>query len=341
MTPAQAKQVFDLFKGQWPSNSVMHLFFRTLKGRIHVDVAPNPETLERLTEWATGSGYNCYVQVNPTYAAWPGRARTDTITHWSWFLVDLDPTGPDPDLDGAEDFVMGFLSNYLGIIHLHAVVIDSGRGRQLWFPLDTTPTDKLVPLRTEPLPRHPDAADILSNTRMVPMREAAPRAMAYWLGVLRDRMPIGLDITVDTSVSDLPRVMRLPFTINQKTGRRGSILSTQPRQNVGLADKLLHYAPYRLWKERAVVPIGGGTWPAYLSSMTVGGRKFVTEGQQGEGGRHRAASAAMLSLLELGCPLDEVKAAIRFGGQLCQPVLPPSETDPMVERRRGKWTSGS
>jgi len=333
MTFIEAKKVLDILYAQWPNSAIPRFFARNKEGRCHGTAILGAEDLAVESAWADRARFNSYIQMNPSMSRTGIRCSAEDITHWSFFLVDIDPTGPDPDLDGAEEAVRSILSNYLGIINLHATVIDSGRGRQLWFPLEKLPLYGHHKVWSEPhLTRNLEPiADLEPKTLQT--IKAAPRAMAYWHGLLRDRTAHLRDVTIDTSVSDLARVMRLPYTINQKTGRMATILSSQPGPNVGMAHKLISYAPYKLWADRPEVMISNGKWPEYLSSMTRGGRIFLTEGST-EPGRHHAASAAMLSLLDLGCPIDEIKAALRFGGSLCDPILPASDTDAMCERRR-------
>jgi hypothetical protein len=336
MTKEEAQQVLDLLRPHWPQGARARFFVRNSDTQeVFGCSVPNAEMLAHTATWAENAKYNCYIQLNPTFKPVGTRCSAEDITHWCWFLLDIDPVleyaNPSEALERAE----AKLQAMLGLNKLHRVLVDSGRGLQAWYPLGSRATLERIVVHVDPLPRTFELEDVPIVTREVTIGEAAPRVMGYWLNYLSQRLGTVAGCQIDTSVSDLSRVMRLPFTVNQKTGRRSSILERCSGVNVSLADKLLTYAPYSIWKERMPsLSMEGASWHQYLPHMTRGGRMFLTEGQE-EPGRHRAASSAMLSLLELGCQADQIKAALRFGGSLCTPTLPPSETDVMVERRMG------
>jgi hypothetical protein len=331
MTEKEAKLVLALFDPQYP----IRFFARNpCSQEVFGGAVADANMLVDYSEWADKAKFNSYIQLNPTRKLVGTRCRAEDITNWSWFMLDIDPVLPYADpmstLERAEDL----LKAQFGLKELHRVLIDSARGVQAWYPLGPIPTSEIFKAHTDPLPRSFDLKDVSDVEREMKIGDAAPRAMAYWLGWLFERMGGTYSgCNIDTSVSDLPRVMRLPFTINQKTGRRTEIKETTSLKNMSLASKLLTYAPYKVWKEKpAVEALEGALWIMYLPHMTRGGRVFLTEGAE-EPGRHRAASAAMLSLMDLGCDYGQIKAALRFGGQLCTPVLPSSETDDMIKRR--------
>jgi hypothetical protein len=346
MTKNQACQFFDIMLGHWPAGSVFRYFARRpFDGRVHGQAILTPSELVRVTKWADDNGYNSYVQVNPTLKCTGVRCSGVDVTHWSWFLFDIDPisTPDDPFLrrEAAHDALMEaerILRGYLGIDRLKRTIIDSGRGVQGWYPLEPVDLSGTETLRCAPLPRQWNDEDLIESTVEFPLRTAVPRAMSYWLEFFRARMLlVGQgECAVDTSVSDLPRVMRIPFTVNAKTGQIGELMSYDSGVNVGLAHKLLHYAPYDLWKPKdpilALMNTNETTpWDKFLNFMSVGGRVYLTEGAA-EGGRHKAAASALLSLHELGCGKEQARSALIWGGQLCTPVLPPREIHPMIER---------
>ena len=331
MTEQEAQQVIDIV------GTPGRFFSRSPVDGI-VFGASFSQAIELVTyaNWADQANYNSYIQLNPSRKITGTRCRAEDITHWAWFVLDIDPVEeynePMKALDRAEDLMKAMF----GLKELHRVVVDSGRGVQAWYPLGPLPTNEVIKVHTDPLPRDFELEDVPAVEKEMTIREAAPRVMSYWLGWLAQRMGTYEGCNIDTSCSDLSRVMRMPFTTNQKTGRRSTILTTTQKVNESLARRLLTYAPYHLFKERPVMTvIGNGCWTSYVGQMTRGGRIFLTEGSE-EPGRHRAASAAMLSLMDLGCDLEQIKAALRFGGALCSPALPASETDQMVERRRVK-----
>jgi hypothetical protein len=317
----------------------MRLFFRTTSGETHGVTAIDAGMLASLTEHASGTGFNSYVQVNPTQKKGMGRVSGEHITHWSWFVVDIDPTGPNPKLEEAVQFVESFVANYFGMLNLKSTVIYSGRGMQCWFPLEPLDCDMKMWVHHDQLSRAFELGDVVDVAHITTIREAAPRAMGYWLDTLRSRLAQVIPdagCTIDTCSSDLPRVMRLPWTWNFKTRRPTVLLKTATGPNVGLAHKLITYAPYRIWKEQEA-PVGLGDvdaetpWQRFVPHLTVGARIFLTEGAS-EGGRHRQAAAALLSLKELGCGPAQAQAALLWGASLCSPALEPREIMPMIER---------
>ena len=162
-----------------------------------------------------------------------------------------------------------------------------------------------------------------------PWRTAAAKAQSYTLATL----PSTDGCIVDTSCSDLARVMRLPYTTNQKTGRRASIIWRSSHANPALVRWLLDRTPASLWERPAPSTVAPGSpWAAYLPDLTVAGRRFLTEGAE-EPGRHKAAAAAMLSLLEQGASEEQILSALSHGARLCEPPLPQPEVTTMVTRR--------
>lgn len=334
MTKSEVERVLSLF-AHWPEGSIARFFARNPTTQdVFGASASSARWLCDYANWADEMGFNSYIQVNPTNKQEGTRCRAEDISHWCWFLLDIDPVLPYADPMEALAKAESLLKAQFGLTKLSRVIIDSGRGVQAWYPLGPIPTNDVFRAHTDPLPRLFELEDVPSVVKEMTVGEAAPRAMAYWLGWLNERMGTHEGCNIDTSVSDLPRVMRLPYTINQKTGRKASIFDTyHGGVNETLAHKLLSYAPYKVWQDRPVVDVpSGASWTEYVGHMTRGGRVFLTEGQD-EPGRHRAASAAMLSLMDLGCDPEQIKAALRFGGSLCTPCLPASETNQMVDRR--------
>lgn len=221
MNIAEAERVWGTAYHYWPSDAAFRYFARRPSdGAVYGAALRSPAELVRTTEWADRNGYNSYWQPNPTRKIDGTRCSTADIIEWRWFMVDVDPTSPDarPDKAAAVAAVWVFqhLSSYSGGI----LDVFSGRGRQLLYPLDST-------YQADPM--------------------MASRAMAYWLTRMsRELKEAGHDYgcTVDTSCSDLPRAMRLPYTINQKTDMRADVLGSRyPVVNRLLADALINGCP--------------------------------------------------------------------------------------------------
>ena len=343
MTLEQAEEVFELL-----GHSHLRVFARNRSGRTMGETILDPRQLATWSGFWTERGFNLYVQMNPTKKKGAGRVSTADISHWNWFLVDLDPISETPKLELAKEFVEMFVANYLGVKQPRYTLIDSGRGWQMWFPLPSMsltykdgPIEAKIIVHQAPLARDFELEDFdETNTRELFIRDAAPRAMSYWLNFLKDRMELTLPdcgVTIDTSVSDLPRVMRLPYTENFKTGRPTSVLRSAAKMfNPGLGGKLISYAPYKVWKQaeyEAYEMPEDASWLHYLlhPGMKVNARIYLTEGVS-EGGRHKAATAALLTLKELGCNVTQAEAALLWGARLCSPPLEAREIIPMISR---------
>lgn len=342
MTLAQAEEVFAHL-----GHPFLRVFARDRSGRIMGDTMLDGAMLANWSDHWTRMGYNLYVQMNPTRRKGIGRTSGKDITHWNWFLVDLDPISDNPKLDLAREFVESFISSYLGMQWVKYTLIDSGRGWQMWFPLHSAklgwkdgPVDTQIMVHTQALARDFTLEDFdVTNTLTLTLREAAPRAMSYWLNLLKERMELTLPdcgVTIDTSVSDLPRVMRLPYTTNFKTLRPTSILRKAEGWNPALGAKLISYTPHNVWRKEeygAYEMVADATWHHYLvhPGMKVNARIYLTEGAH-EGGRHKAATAALLTLKELGCDAIQTEAALLWGARLCAPPLEPREITPMIDR---------
>lgn len=339
MTLEQAQAVWNLMHSQWVPGSVFHMMARARTGEVKNGIARRPDAIVDFTNTADAAGWNSYVMMNPTPLLMPKKASAIHISHWSWFLVDIDPTHGPFEADSAVEWVISWLQNYLGMPKLYYRLIDSGRGRQLWFPLDPIDLNTTIAVRTVALPRDFELDSVGEGVRELSYREVAPRTMGYWLDMMKQRMEMVSQgkwgCTIDTSVSDLPRVMRMPFTKNYKTGREASILPSVYGVNKTLAHKLVSYTPHNLWKEperpEGLDATEDTPWQRFIPFLTVGARIFITEGAS-EGGRHRQATAALLSLKELGCGKQQTLDALLFGAELCSPKLETREILPMIER---------
>jgi len=345
VTKQEAERVWALMYTQWPERAAFRFLARSPNGDVRGHALADPTALAAATETADRIGWNSYVGMNPTFMRGSGRPSGADIFNWAWFLVDIDPIGDwrEAKLDEAQEWVMSFLRNYLGLLRYTPAVIFSGRGRQLWFALEPLDLSHFISIRDVPLLRDIDSAmeqmEKGEGYTIKSARDVVSLAQSYWLDLMKERMEhhsgrLGWGVTIDTSVSDLPRVMRLPFTKNYKTGLRADLIEEGARIE-GLGHKLIHYAPHRLWIEREPIvglEVTASTWwGKFLPHMTVMGRTFLTEGAS-EGGRHKAAAAALLNLKELGCGREQTKAALLAGAKLCNPELHPREITPMIDR---------
>lgn len=288
--------------------------------------AANPMELVQFAE--AYKDWNFYVQPNPSQKRHGKRCSAADITDWRWFLVDLDPsTGPDDDDYGDAIFeVVSALQSYMGKPYT-PLMLHSGRGRQLWFRLTVD----------EPWYCKSNLESMFKLTRVglegvetideIPMRSAIQDAQRYWLKQLGGRVETP-GVSIDGSVSDLPRLMRCPGTINTKTGEVARFLNVYDEKTHfcrGLAEKLLRYVPVTEFRRshQCYAPLGscaGHPWQAAVSFLTGRGADYLTFGAI-EPGRHSGAVAAARSLAEQGVEEKEIFRALLFGGSLCRPEL--------------------
>lgn len=185
-------------------------------------------------------------------------------------------------------------------------IIDSGRGVQLWYRLNDTPLH--------------DDEDLRLRARL---------AMGHILKQLAALGPVG-GCTVDTSCSDLPRVMRMPGSVNLKTGRQAIILD-KGEATPWLTEFLLDRTP-SLPKITLPYYTAGATipWQKLLPHLTAKAHQFITSGVE-EPGRHAACVAAAASLRDYGLSQEAAKRPLLWGAGKCQPPLLATEVDPILE----------
>jgi len=244
---------------------------------------------------------NFYVQMNPSIRRDGMRNRAEDVTHWAYHLLDVDP-GPDSDPFAALEDFLRYYHHRLGV-KLRPHVIFSGRGVQAWLPFWTP----------------------VATTRKVQigewegtMGEIVPRVQSYWLHHASDRVGKVYGCTLDPAVADLPRVMRVPGTVNVKSGALAKWIR-QGESSTVLADLLVKYAD-----EKQIIPppapqfIPGRTWQFYVPLLNWSGHRYLTVG--GElGARHDMAVKAAKNLYEVGCDEDQARAALSWGNKLSSP----------------------
>jgi hypothetical protein len=274
------------------------------------------------------SDWDFYVQPNPSARRHGKRCRTEDIAAWEWFLVDLDPkdgvkTINEPWARMNEDAVVNIqhlVDSYSGKAN-KPFIIFSGRGIQLWYSLgcvDLTANERWPVRRVD-----------LTNMKVttldeVPLCVAIPAAQSHWLEYLASHFQSEY-FNVDTSSSDLPRLMRCPGTINRKTGLPAYVAKEGEDQQgaamKGLWRKLLNYTPTAKMLHKPAPSVPGAPWQvaaALTKSKTAA--DFLTFGAT-EPGRHKVACATARALAEAGIDESEIVKALERGGQLSRPVL--------------------
>jgi hypothetical protein len=243
---------------------------------------------------AAYSSWNLYVCPNPTSKRHGVRHSGADVSHWSWFLLDMDPQLPDPDPLPALHAALLWLGEWTGYDLLgNCLIIDSGRGAQAWVRLDDWP--------------------LADETA----RREATATNRYWLGRLDDHLGMVGGCRVDTTSSDLPRPMRCPGTTNSKTGR-GARLLEPGAPHPGLARRLVTGTPPELFVPPPPSAPGVGLpWQAAVPHMTATAREFIANGWQ-EPGRHRAMWHTAKRLQEAGVSREEAEKALWIGNKQCR-----------------------
>jgi hypothetical protein len=135
---------------------------------------------------------------------------------------------------------------------------------------------------------------------------------------LHERLGMQAGCKIDMSVSDLPRVMRMPGTINQATGRRAAIIRAGHPSKY-LAKILVNHVPLdHMSLPSPVERTGSIIWQAAMPYLSQTARDFINSGAS-EPGRHKLMWHTARTLKEAGCDRDETKKALTWGNMMCRP----------------------
>lgn len=277
-----------------PPGSVVRLFSRGGDSRGG-DFARNAREIEQFAR--AFSDRNIYVAPNPTACTSGERHSAADVTHWSYFLIDMDPVEEKYSAKAALDAALYLLGKWLkedfsverGV---RPIIIDSGRGMQAWIRLN----------------------DLVLDERM---RSIARRVNGFWLKKLDAELGLTHGCRIDTSVSDLPRVMRCPGTVNIKTGRMAKFVNTSAHVYTGLAERMHAQVPEKALTDPDV-PEGvapGQPWQFVYHHLTITAQTYLTQGQA-EPGRHRAMWHTAKKLFELGVTRREARKALTWANRL-------------------------
>ena len=290
---------------------VVRTFWRKPDGTRGGDYARSEGELNRFIKATVGR--NAYIAPNPTKSTIGDRHSAGDVTHWSYFLVDIDPVEDDFNPQLAQAEVMNLMHHWLGILGTSVpTVIDSGRGIQLWYRLDDLHLyEKVTGLPGEGLtPR--------DGISWVCERGHARKAMGCWLRRLEESIGLLGGCKIDTSTSDLPRLMRLPGTVNLKTGRAASIIHPGTGPIQGLAQRMVAETPAGVFVERTYEGCEGRSWQDAYGELTQRAQRYLSQGWT-EPGRHVAMWHAAKTLSERGVSKDQAREAILYGNGLQGP----------------------
>jgi len=243
-----------------------HLFAKHKDGRKFGMCIKTRRGLDRFVEWANEEKFDAYIGANPLHKTVAFRPRAHDVSRIRAIVFDIDPVAPKaaPRLF-AHRLHSDLANDHQGMLE-SVVHVDSGRGVQLWVLM------------------------------MAGKPELQPRAKQF---VRRYAKQFGEDYgsIVDTACTDLPRVVRMPGTFNQKTGREATILSgAEPL----MSEWWLECQPKPSAPERPVRPAESLEW--ILCTLPDLAVDYIQNGVELE--RHKACYTAMKSLHEVGVEAD-------------------------------------
>lgn len=308
------------------SDHVVRLFARNNERRVG-DFARNPAEIVRFAN--ASEGMNCYVAPNPTMMAAGIRHKAEDVTNWSWMFIDIDPVETVCDPRAALEEALLWLGEWLSrdFQRRRPLIIDSGRGMQAWIRLDD------INILSEGFMFAgaiwiEECGRQLGVCGCTGVHEKTPRkVMSYWLKRLEEKLGTIHGCRLDTSVSDLCRVMRLPGTVNIKTGRMAEF--EEPSSNVfrGLASLLITGTPPRVFEESEPNLAAPGTpWQMVYPRLTLKAQKYLMHGKE-EPGRHEVLWHTLTKLKETGLGREQALIAVTRANTLAgeDAELPASE----------------
>jgi len=281
---------------------MLHWFASRPDGTARMgDYAMSPAELVKAVLAAEKQEMNFYVQLNPSVRRDGVRNRAEDVTHWNYHLLDLDPGANAEPLLALEE-VLRFYHHRLGVV-LKPHIIFSGRGVQAWVPF---------------YPPIPTSEPLRLGEWEGKYSEVINRVQSYWLRLAEDRVGNVHGCRLDPAVADLPRVMRMPGTVNVKSGKEAAWIKEGTPSHT-LAHLLVSYAD-----TKAVVPpalpewMPGRTWQFYVPLTNWSAHRYLTVGGD-QGTRHDMAVKAAKNLYELGCEEEQAQAALAWGNRLSAP----------------------
>lgn len=260
-------------------------------------------SLRELTNAAkTFAEWNFYIAPNPTFKKVGTRHTASDVSHWSWLLLDVDPQEPQYDAKAALDDVLWALDTETEYV-TQPLVIDSGRGLQAWIRLDDMSLNHWCGTCHDSDPQQ--------------IRREVQIAMRYWLKKISDKVGMTHGCKLDTTTSDLPRIMRCPGTLNLKTGKRASLILTG-EPNPAFALRLIELVPKEEYKLAVgSLALGGRRWQDAFPHLTESAKLFILEGTQ-EPGRHTSMWHTAMKLTELELEEPEITKALQYGNYSCR-----------------------
>ena len=163
------------------------------------------EGVTEIASWLLDA-VDAWVTPNPIKAGISGRPNAEDVEASSWLLLDADPVKTPEDPEGLSEDARGqahaLVEEVCEALGYSGILIDSGRGTQLWILTDGTWPPAL-----------------------------RRRLLRYIAAELGPRFPL---VKVDAT-HDPARLCRLPGSVNSRTGRTAMILSPCEGQPLSVA----------------------------------------------------------------------------------------------------------
>lgn len=294
LSPSEIQRLWELLPH--PPGTFVRWFARNGEHRIGGAV---DNVDELILAASVTAGMNFYVAPNPANTRAGTRHNADQVSHWSWFLMDIDPVEQKAAPGIVADYVLGKLWSWWGIdmTKRRPILIDSGRGIQIWVRL---PDVALEPDEGA----GPDARRIARVTN------------GWWLKRLADEVGLMAGCRIDTTCADLPRVMRCPGTQNMKNLAVTRFIVDTSESFPELPTILTAAVPPEMFEPVPIVTLPEGTpWQNVFAHLTLRAQNYLTYGKE-EPGRHDTMFHTALTLAEAGLPRDEVRRALQHGNEL-------------------------
>jgi len=239
-----------------------------------------------------GKGWDAYIQPNPTRTK-NKRSSAKDVSHYRWFTMDIDPVEGG---DSSEIFSMNVPAPLMDL-EGSVFEVQTGRGIQLWWRAVET--------------------EIVSDEQ----REA----LRYMNACMLKETYLGVKGWKVDFLPDLPRLVRMPMTINSKTGRMAEI-TTWPKEGCMWFDSQVG----REWAGDPPPPpepvvLVKAKWQHALPHLSLLAKTFIMEGVDSKDtespGRHHSAVAAARSLRDANLPYECALVAVLRGARRCRPSL--------------------
>lgn len=274
----------------------IHVFSKSDRGVIGGKI-PSPEALVRWVNAATRPE-DFYVCLNPSVTNRIKPAIED-ITSVKWWMLDFDP------LDTATDSALLMKSLDVALAQLFFprpsyYWINSGRGRQAWFPLD-------------------EIKDVELGQRIV-------KGLTQEVFDIMKALPGAKGWTLDYSCSEVSHLARMFGTTNTKTMREATFWQPYGSRPLSFDEVLAHAIP------PAPPPLGPTWQPEWtgsaretafiLSKLSPFNRAFLMSGTSiAIESRHNRLFATAKELHELGVPHDVALFLLTGAADACYPNL--------------------